>query len=485
MNKFKSYALLLFILSVIISSGYAQSSNESYTVVRPKMIDDVLANPGMGFMTFQRFNGDDLNTGQRWTEGFPIDYQNFDGNLENQDYPVTTIAYWRIYWKFIEPEEQKYNWEMLDKALEVAESRGQSLMLRIAPYGSEGKADAPDWYREKVGENKTWAYSNPVNKWLVDPEDPNYVKYFGGLIRAMGARYDGHPALEAVDLSIVGAWGEGAGSELLTQNTMEALIDAYTESFTKTPLIALLMDEKTNRYANSKIKVGWRVDCLGDLGFWAKHETDWNHMFNFYPREIIGCDVQESWRNSPVSLEICGTFLIWRDRENYNRDDVQYIFDQALKWHISSFNAKSSPVPEEWKDLVEEWLKRMGYRFALRQISFPTTISKNEKFKFYSWWENKGVAPCYKDFIPAFRLKSEKSEAVMAISDFNLKEWLPGDIIFDDSFFVPSSLPEGNYRLEIALVDRINHRPRVNLAIEGKTVDGWYPLGEVKVTGTK
>jgi len=36
-----------------------------------------LTNPGMGFMTFQRFNGDNLNKGDGWTEGFPIDYQSF------------------------------------------------------------------------------------------------------------------------------------------------------------------------------------------------------------------------------------------------------------------------------------------------------------------------------------------------------------------------------------------------------------------------
>ena len=168
-------------------------------------------------MTFQRFNGDELNEGSGWTEGFPIDYQEFDGDLTNKDHPATTIAYWRIYWKFMEPEQGKYRWDMLDRALETARSRGQTLLLRIAPYGTGDERDVPDWYREMVGPNKEWGYNNPVNKWVVDPEDPRYAQYFGGFIRAMGERYDGHPDLEAVDLSIVGAWGEGAGSELLSQ----------------------------------------------------------------------------------------------------------------------------------------------------------------------------------------------------------------------------------------------------------------------------
>jgi hypothetical protein len=33
------------------------------TAIHPKVISDVLVNPGIGFMTFQRFNGDSLNQG--------------------------------------------------------------------------------------------------------------------------------------------------------------------------------------------------------------------------------------------------------------------------------------------------------------------------------------------------------------------------------------------------------------------------------------
>ncbi len=29
---------------------------------------------------------------------------------------MTSIAYFRIYWKFVVPERGKYNWEMLDRA---------------------------------------------------------------------------------------------------------------------------------------------------------------------------------------------------------------------------------------------------------------------------------------------------------------------------------------------------------------------------------
>lgn len=475
------FSLGLMLLLVPFQRAISQIEDD-VLVIRPQEIDDVLANPGMGFMTFQRFNGDSLNEGSGWTEGFPIDYQEFDGDLVNQNHPSTTIAYWRVYWKFMEPEEGGYRWDMLDKVLETARSRGQTLILRIAPYGTGAERDVPHWYRAMVGTEEEWAYSNPVNKWVVDPEDSRYAQYFGGFIRALGERYDGHPDLEAVDLSIVGAWGEGAGSELLTQPTREALVSSYTDSFRKTPLIALLMDKKTNMYASSQIPVGWRVDCIGDLGFWAEDQNGWTHMYDFYPQEIINCEVEDDWIKSPLSFEICGTFLRWRDREGYDREDVKYIFDETLKWHMSSFNAKSSPVPEEWKDLVDEWLKKMGYRFVLRRFSYPRQLHPNGSLAFLSWWENKGVAPCYKDFTLALRLISENDSIVLP-TEAIIKEWLPGDNIYDHSIELPTDMAPDTYELQIAVVDRVNYEPRVNLAIEGRQEDGWYPLGPIEIVG--
>jgi len=476
----KSRMGFLFILLALSPLLVSAQIPQGTVVVRPKGIDQVLNNPGIGFTTFQRFNGDDLNKGSGWTEGFPIEYQDFDGDLTNQGYPQTSIAYFRVYWKFMELEKGKYNWELIDKALAVAEARGQTLMLRIAPYGTGDEKDVPSWYRSMVGNNKDWKYNNPVNKWVVDPEDPRYVQYFGGLIANLGKRYDGHPSLEAVDVSFIGAWGEGGGSELLSQRTMEGLVNAYTDHFKKTPLIALLMDEKTNKYASARGNVGWRVDCIGDLGFWAKDQNGWTHMYDFYPQSIIQYGPREAWKKSPISLEICGTFLGWRDQQHYGMQEVKYIFDQCLKWHISSFNAKSSPVPAEWEPLVKDWLNKMGYRFVLRRFSYPQTIKASEKLTFESWWENQGVAPCYKQFALAIRLRNE-TESIPFFTKADIRDWLPGDNIYDDALLIPKGLKAGQYDLQVAIVDPLNNKPKIQLAIEGKEKDGWYTLGKIKI----
>ena len=54
---------------IAVGAGVAQP--RARVIVRPVEIQEVLVNPGMGIQTFQRFNGDPLNPGLRWSEVGP------------------------------------------------------------------------------------------------------------------------------------------------------------------------------------------------------------------------------------------------------------------------------------------------------------------------------------------------------------------------------------------------------------------------------
>ena len=462
-------------------------------VVKPKPFDGVLVNPNIGFTTFQRFNGDSLNAGTDWTEGFPIKYQAFGGTLQAKGYPMTSIAYFRVYWRFVEPEQEVYNWGMLDKALQRAHAHHQTLQLAIAPYGTGPDSDVPEWYRKITGEvlrkapnpngrSSSWYRTSPISQpdwvpydpeWMVDPMNPAYAHFFGDMIRALGARYDGDPDLDLVDISFVGPWGEGDGTSMLTTQVMHQLVDSYVDSFHKTPLVLQPFYPKVAQYALSKENVGWDADCLGDMGGFSK---TFNHMTDLYPESIVGSGLQNAWKKAPVMMEACWVMQKWED-EGW---DVNYIIDQAIKWHISSFNAKSSAVPKDLWPEVNRWLKHMGYRFALRRFAYPAVIGPNRKIAFTSWWENDGDAPCYRKFPLALRLSNKEASTVM-ITDADIRKWMPGDNLYNNSAFIPANLPDGEYQLSIAIVDPATRKPAIKLAIQGIDADGWYALGNVKV----
>jgi hypothetical protein len=199
-------------------------------------------------------------------------------------------------------------------------------------------------------------------------------------------------------------------------------------------------------------------------------------MMDYYPQGIINFGMKDAWKTAPVSLEVCWVMQKWHD-EGW---DMDYIIDESLKWHISSFNAKSSAVPKEWWPSVNRWLNRMGYRFVLRSFSYPEFVSPNGKLSFKSWWENKGVAPIYKKFLLAIRLTNGKRTEVL-ITDADITGWLPGDNLYDDAVFIPPGMPAGIYQLQIGIVDRQSQKPKVNLAIEGKDDEGWYPVGKIEI----
>lgn len=122
----------------------------------------------------------------------------------------------------------------------------------------------------------------------------------------------------------------------------------------------------------------------------------------------------------------------------------------------------------------------MGYRFVLRKFTYPSVVRPHGKLAFVSLWENKGVAPCYRKFPLAIRLKAKQRTEVLT-TDADIESWLPGDILYDDAVFVPADTPAGDYDLAIALLDPTTRQPKVKLAIAGKGDDGWYSLGSIRV----
>jgi hypothetical protein len=119
--------------------------------------------------------------------------------------------------------------------------------------------------------------------------------------------------------------------------------------------------------------------------------------------------MQEAWRRAAVTREVCWVMQYWKNQGW----DIDHIIEESLKWHISSFNAKSSAVPADWWPQVNRWLKKMGYRLVLRKFTYPAVVQPQGKLAWTSWWENKGVAPCYRSFPLALRLKDNQRTAVL------------------------------------------------------------------------
>ena len=458
---------LLIVLSTLpTTTGLAQSDS---VVVRPREIDDVLVNPGMGITTFQRFNEQVLNSGLQWSEEGPT--RRLKDEISKPKFPGSSIAYCRWFWSAIEPEHGDFRWEILDSALEQAHAHRQTLAIRLMPY--DQKHPLPEWYRNSRARRANQPTDKDGAIWQPDFSDPLYLKYWGELVAAAGARYDGHPHLESVDISSVGYWGEGWSDYMPAWPFQKMLIDVWLDAFKRTPLLMNFDEQQALAYGTQR-GAGWRLDCWGDMRCVSGRR--WCHMLDLYPEQIVRAGIQDVWQRAPVSLETCWVPAFWKEQGW----DLNYILEQALRWHVSSVNIKSSPIPPEWEKPFEVFQRKIGYRLILRRLEYPRTVKAGQMMPVHLWWLNAGVAPVYREYWPAIELKSADASAIIRLPA-DLRKWLPGDAVIDGPVQVPETLKPGTYRLRVALLDPGTRQPALRLAIEGIQPDGWYDLGPIVV----
>lgn len=446
-------------------------------VVTPEETDELLANPGMGWETFHRTCSQDKNL----PPGIP-----------------STVQYIRWGWKDLEPEPGVLNTNLVDRALRESREAGQRLAFRVmccSPY--DQKPYHPAWLADVGGKIYHADHHGKGPFPIPDMGDPAVLAAHLDFLRRLGARYDGHPDLNHVDLGSMGWWGEWhlSGSKSARWPSQEAcmqVVDAYQTAFKKTPLVMLLNGKACAARAIAR-GAGWRVDSMGDLGSFS---PTWNHMRNAYPEWYRTTQAADAWKSAPVAYEPpreIGEFV-------EKKWPLRWIYNYALACHGSLFNGKSGKWPDDpaFRAETERFLKRLGYRIVLREVVHPAQADGS--FDVSTKWQNVGSAPCYRPYRVAYRLSGGAGVEVVLPGKATVNAWLPGSVeLFDEAFFkevpdlppgplcdvverlvLPDGLPDGTYTLSLALVDE-RSRPAVRLAIHGRGADGWYALSKIEI----
>jgi hypothetical protein len=418
----KSSILIVSLIQLINCSSALQAAVGPNT---PEEYEGFLKTPGIGFQTFHRF-------------------EDWDVNLQNMPFGSGS-AYFRYMWLQIEPEEGIYNWSLIDDHLARARENRQTLEFRIMlEHPGEYDIGIPQWLVDK-GVKMRLTNCEGHDYYSPDLDDPVIKSYHEKLIRALGNRYDGHPDLGSVDIGSVGLWGEWheyCHPELMpSKKERLSIIDLYYESFPNTPLIALADDKKSMMYAAQKGRSAWRGDCWGN---YLPEGQGWNHHLDSYrPAHNL---IPEAWKNGPVALESCSTMKSW-----YSEGDaITKIINDAIDWHASLVHNKSDYIPQEFKPEVERLVMKLGFRLVLRGIDFDSTVHSGNDLPIAMTWENVGIAPPYRDYRIAFRLRDDQDMIYgQYISDRSIRGWLPGAISEEVQYPLPNDLSMGKYQVQL------------------------------------
>lgn len=458
----------------------------SWITITPDTTDAVLTNPGMGWTTFYSFREDEIN----------------------ESYPRSSIAYFRLYWADLEPEEGKYRWDLIEQLLEEGRRQQQTLALRVMVM--DGMEWAHQW-RERVkgGGAHPFSRNSHAPAWLramgcqgadyVSPawpegtpplweplyDDPLFLEKHGNLLRAMGERYDRHPGIDHVDVGTVGRWGEWHCAVVPRPSVAarRKVVDLYKAAFPTTPLLIPIGNREALTYAVEQ-GVGWRADCLGDWRQdffnpqWEGGTPSFNHMEDVYLQRLVQAGALKAWKKSMVAFESCWSMEHWYEQGW----PAHCIFDYALALHCSVMNNKSRPIPPEWQGEVARFTRQMGYRFVLKSLAHPETISRGATVSLPMVWENRGVAPCYRERQLVLRFESlDGGPATEQIVDVDPRDWLPGRHSFEATLHLSHNLTPGDYRLQVGLRSpHLGHAP-ITLALKGEARDGWHTVSQLKL----
>ena len=401
-------------------------------------------NPYIGFMSFQHFRGEALYsdivvkpekamTETEDIECYPIP-QNVPQNGRKEGiYPDTSVAYIRILWKEFEPRRGEYHYEVIEDILQKAKKCEQTVMFRLMPHSTRACDDVPDWLKEMIP-----CPERPDGERVKDsPTDPLFLEYFGEAIRKIGERFDDNPILDTVDICLPGAWGEGHNLHLYSEESLRKLVDIYTEVFKKTCLIGQVASPWIVNYANETKPVGWRGDGTGEPG----------HLHVYFPEAVK--QMPEVWKKAPVSFEAYWWLGEWQ-RKGW---DIDEIIELTLGWHLSTFNAKSLPIPNEWKEKIEYWNSKMGYHFTIDYFKYPGSGSATDVLKFELGIDNLGVAPIY-HYIPVkIRLINDEMTYVFD-TDIDIRNWMPGKCVNSFVISSPNNVTKGIYEIEIGIFNQ-------------------------------
>ena len=427
-----------------------------------------IGNPYIGFTSYQRFRTDPLytdivvrpennKTETEATECYPVN-KDYEQTSDGEGfYPDTEVAYIRILWKVFEPACGQYNYAVVEDILQKARAKGQTVMLRLMPHSTRACDDVPDWLKERIP-----CPERPEGKRVKEsPEDPVYLDYFGEAVKTLARRFDADPTLDVMDISITGAWGEGHRVGDYPPEALQKLVDVYTQSFRNTRLIGQVAAPWLVQYANETVPCGWRGDGVGE-GY---------HMSVKYPNAAE--QMPDLWKKAPVSFE-CFWWLGEWDRQGW---DVDGAIEQTLSWHISTFNAKSFPIPEKWRDKIEYWLGRMGYHFVLRLVEYPACANAGDTLQFRMTVENRGVAPIY-NAIP-LRLRLVGKEEHLFTSGVDVRAWLPGEHTAEFEIALPADAKAGAYDVELSISGE--DTPIVRFETQGEQDGAFLKTGRIVI----
>ena len=496
----------------IASSGGAlveailPAATAKVTTTRPEATGDALLNPGMGHVYYQYSN-------RLWCYGSHVK----PGDTLDW-FPGANVIYMRLPWCELEPEEGRFRWDVVDSYAQPWIAAGKQIAFRITCSESRWAYATPRWV-EKAGA-KGVKFKMPTigkdyeecNVEIWDPvyDDPVFLEKLGNFAKAFARKYDNKPYVAFVDIGSFGMWGEGHTkySSNLDQEATDRCVKIHMDLWRKAmPNTCLVVsddvagprnpapDAEIMRYARN-LGIGFRDDSI----------MCWN--------DPPWCHAEWAADNFAATLPVVVETGHWNLLADGRWDEKKLV--DSIEAYQASF-ISIHDWPERYLKLnrkaVEMINRRVGYRFELREASWPEEVTVGDSIEIASEWVNVGVARRYAGATLAWTLIARDGSVAWTFVDdaYDFKDAPPklkgvehpvslrSKVYFgyrskiprmNDGVWVREAKDDpallgnvptitcGEYTLAVSLGDP-DGTPRIALPLRGGRPDRRYPLGKI------
>ncbi len=479
MNPPKHLITLVLLAGLAIAIP-ALKADDDLVTVRPADTGAALVNPEMGW-TMHFYSNIPQNYGSKFEPSDTLD-----------DFPGLSTVYLRVPWAFLEPEEGRYNWALLDTPAQRWISKGKRVAFRITCSENWTRFATPEWVKNAGA--RGWFYqfgkgrSETGGSWDPDFGDPIFLAKLEKFLTAMAARYDGNPNVSFVDIGTYGMWGEG-----------HTMMSSQVPDAEALPIVKKHIDLHVKLFKHTLLCISDDVAGHNKPGLHFP-ETDYAIANGVTLRDdsILVQPAPNAWYHAGMAQAFWPHWPVILEHEHYGSSrergawgDGSLLLKAVEDYHASYMSIHWWPRIElnENKALIERINRRMGYRLQLREIAWPKAVVIGQPFAVRSVWANAGVAPCYAGGFVTLTIKDDAGGIVSVLADeqFNVRNLPVGapdeiptqtnECKFVIGQIAPVTRP-GDYTVFVSVGQR-DGTPRIALPMAGDDGQRCYRLGPI------
>ena len=433
-----------------------------------------------------------LNPDKGWYHHY---YDNELGKYLSSDASIAAIPnmhhlFLRFAWCFLEPEEGKFNWALIDDIVEKWYPKGVKISLSISCNETREKYATPKWVFDAGAKGRILKARTGMEVAEPNCDDPVFLEKLENLHKAIAARYDGKPFIVDMTLASIGNWGEGhywgTYGKSVSWDTIKKHIDIFTRCYKKSQLTIgddwignnLKGDElaaareyiKKNKiaYRDDSILVEWHYFGKGNEG------TDSLLRPQFF---------DDIYPYAPATLELehyaktlkSGS---WKGA-NGEKEGAAALRRVIKKAHCTylGYHGYAEDYAKDNPETIKELANKVGYWYFINSVDFDSDGNLTLE------WENRGAAHAFNKYELFAKITGKGIVKKIPLPADNHK-WEPDSPVKETYKLPLAQLPSGEYELSIGMkkTSPENEARPIELGFNAKLrdSDGFYRILKFK-----